>query len=790
MQDEIPILIHAPNSPEGIDRHPPAPAYARNSESRALDFENVMRSHISVPTPPPSAMPMATLEKPPQKMPRRIAPWVILVCIVALVILGAGATFAAYRMGYIQLPFLDPLFTPKDVLTHWSDDLTGMASGQTSLSFVLANEDATASAVTVGSVSDLPTDLLSSLPASVSLTGTLSSFIAKQPSGGTLPDSSTTFTGTYKANGMQFDVDADQRVASGSQYIFLRTIPYMGEGVNLDAIKNQWLTMPKSNETVSTSTSALSIAQFPNGLLEGDVARWSRSFFSVAVKEGYITLTKKEKSQERENATYDAYSLSYHPAQLDATVEKFLTDEATFCDTHSSCLLYDFGENKSTIRTELFNQFKQQTAVKAFFAEATSATHATLLVKRGGAGYKLEQEIFIAYPASIAKLASKQAHVKLTLSWDNLNAEPTVEVPSNALAFDDVDRLLEGYAADEWQFKKQADNISSIQSRLTVYAASHNGVYPAALSDLATTTIQEDNRNASATRSVQMAAVTIESLPQPTNGLHIAPTTEIPNDAYTSKAFSYTTSGTDYTISYTMQFPKQRDNGKISSLQLAQYVDGTNTADKYVVSREVQAKVDTDNDGLTGAQELEHHTNPLAADTDQDNFSDFEELQKGSDPLDSDSIPTVNAGDVSIDLTTGSANGGDLMNIAFPNPSSTVIVYVGERRAFIKTISSRSISIVVPGTKAELKPPTKKLVTVRVVDSGKTIVAGEYTFTGETRKDSDNDKLPDKEEIAIGTNPQSADSDGDSFDDYLEIESGHNPLVGNATDLPEENSSL
>lgn len=50
-------------------------------------------------------------------------------------------------------------------------------------------------------------------------------------------------------------------------------------------------------------------------------------------------------------------------------------------------------------------------------------------------------------------------------------------------------------------------------------------------------------------------------------------------------------------------------------------------------------------------------------------------------------------------------------------------------------------------------------------------------------KDNDDDALPNRLEIALGTNPNEADSDNDGFNDYVEIISGYNPLGNNKINI-------
>jgi hypothetical protein len=62
---------------------------------------------------------------------------------------------------------------------------------------------------------------------------------------------------------------------------------------------------------------------------------------------------------------------------------------------------------------------------------------------------------------------------------------------------------------------------------------------------------------------------------------------------------------------------------------------------RQAVGRTALDDPDTDNDGLTDAEEEYHGTDPFDPDSDGDGFTDAKEIAEGSDPLDSDSHPTV-----------------------------------------------------------------------------------------------------------------------------------------------------
>lgn len=57
---------------------------------------------------------------------------------------------------------------------------------------------------------------------------------------------------------------------------------------------------------------------------------------------------------------------------------------------------------------------------------------------------------------------------------------------------------------------------------------------------------------------------------------------------------------------------------------------------------------------------------------------------------------------------------------------------------------------------------------------------GLISIQGATGLDSDNDGLPDTEELRLGTNPHLADTDGDGYNDGVEVRLGTDPTSANS----------
>jgi len=178
----------------------------------------------------------------------------------------------------------------------------------------------------------------------------------------------------------------------------------------------------------------------------------------------------------------------------------------------------------------------------------------------------------------------------------DINAPVVIEKPEGAIEVKQAMRKVIHQTDEDIAFTEQRDIVSNLRSALTAYYSAHH-TYPSSLSEL----------------------MGVERFSQKV--------VNIPDDRFTGKPFVYTRSetGDSYQLSYMLVVPK--------AMQNLSHVEGMNTATPQDLSVEESAKLDLDNDGLTGGEEKMHHTDPHNKDSDFDGFTDKEEIEKGYDPL-------------------------------------------------------------------------------------------------------------------------------------------------------------
>lgn len=860
-----------------------------------------------------SQAPQEVLPPPPQqadlkKIPGRKKMWLIMGISIGVVVLGAGGIFAAYKQGYIDIPFLNPIFMDENVLENAVADVREIKSGNITFSFNAAVEPKTDQAVEASATStdgfgprdqakaaQMKSDLSqyrtglvlywddndgaypdsldevvpeylsqklnppsseftydykvgsdnqsfkltgtmtqgsdtyvyaideegiitdtfpksanasllddgflegieSMLPADFQVQASISAFSGKQE-GDELPDALVAMDGSYKAGGTTIEAAMEGRVKDGTTYFKIKTFPSFF-GFDLSALSDKWIKAPDDLSDTADTIPYIDSVSGVGGLIETEEAQamFQNVFLGFFEKE-FIKIGRKLPAEKIDGITYDKYEVEVKPENLTAAFKEMRRLQADYCKSH------ECQSDPSEVTDEELQEGVESMigGSDGMISKLLANGSYTLWRARDGKGYKLEATMALAFPDSSVKLSGKQLRLSVTFMIDHINEEPNVEVPDGAIAWDEAERIMGGYTEAEWKFEQQKNKIQSVRSALSSFEST-NDTYPGALSEIVRKDKDEDESNEVSSlpsTAVKLAQVTInEDLGAPLfdDFLYFANVSEDDLiDVYTNKQFVYAKTDDGYTLAYTMELPEESD--RISSYDLDDFIEGANTADRYVVSREAESARDSDNDGLNGALELLYETNPLSRDTDYDGYSDFDEVQAGTDPLDTtkhpnaplvntntstnantNTSPAVPSG--TLQPNSGGANGGEVVRIGFGTEAGVgvddVTVFFGSRRAYVLMTSTAYISVILPGSTEEVAVGSTKPVQVKVSVAGTETQIAQFSYIGEARVDGDSDGLPDEEELAIGTSKLEKDSDGDTYSDFDELNSGHNPLL-------------
>lgn len=197
--------------------------------------------------------------------------------------------------------------------------------------------------------------------------------------------------------------------------------------------------------------------------------------------------------------------------------------------------------------------------------------------------------------------------------------------------------------------------------------------------------------------------------------------------------------------------------------------DGQEVADGTIASGPASASAaDTDEDGLTNAQEIDHNLDPLVADSDHDGLCDGGRGAACRDP----SVPTGGRGEI-LDYHTNAYPGG-----ADSDADGLTDWQEASRAAAFSDVDKDGVNGLCDADSdgdrlldgADPNPDLNDT-------DGDTIPDGDEVERGTspTSRDTDHDGLDDNAELALGTDPTRADSEGDGLADGEEVRIGSDP---------------
>ena len=574
---------------------------SQQSAPQKLTLSKEAMEEIQIPIQ--KADPVEVSPPPPQKadltkIPGHKKLWIVFSVIFGVIVVGVGGVFAAHLSGIINVPIVDTILKRDivDVATLVAK-IADVQSAQSDVEITVAIEPETSAAKSIDN--EFLSGLAKFLPIDTKLALHVSSFMSSEAE---KPEGTLAVSGTYTSGGTSLSADIEARIVDGVTYIKANTLPSI-PSFSFSEFIGKWVELP----SVTDIEQQLDEFSLPVGVptdlpisTEGS-QQFLQDAVGAAQGTGFVTLSKRLSVEELDGIIYNTYALEFDATQTENFVTQFLKSQRDVCAEDSACLLSTLDGSDFSKQTDAdIAKIAQSTTTDPTFSPLVSLLTDTanfhVWIAQDGSAYRILFALLINGSSQADQLSGKQIRLEISSLVSHINEQPTVEKPHIDLTMDDIERITRGYSAGEWTIVQQKSRIQSIRDSL-------NAPYPETLTGVAAT-----------------------------SGL---------TDLYSNLPYPYTTDGTTYTLQYEIQKPAE--TATIGDL-LDEVVVGTNTADKYVLSREAESSRDTDADGMTGAQELAAGTDPFSADTDADGATDLEEVQAGTDPLNSESNPSIDIG--------------------------------------------------------------------------------------------------------------------------------------------------
>lgn len=295
-------------------------------------------------------------------------------------------------------------------------------------------------------------------------------------------------------------------------------------------------------------------------------------------------------------------------------------------------------------------------------------------------------------PGKVRKFQGRQIRVTFALSFDKINEKIVIPKPASAISMDEAMSIMTGKTLSSIQFNRQLRNIQYLRGSLSSYSYYTKMGYPQTLDELLQTrkSISEKIGKSSGSSSQKLIATNSSldfgesyySDDYYSKYLENTPfASYIPKDVYSNAAYTYRKVGDDYELVYEIKNKPVPSSGDFYNSypyydSYERVVEGMNTADSKILSREGKDLVDSDYDGLTDQEENSLSTDPYSKDTDNDSFYDGEEVKNGYNPLGSGKMNeppgTVTPEDINV-LSDSRAQTRDMKRMADIRQMATVL---------------------------------------------------------------------------------------------------------------------
>jgi len=544
-------------------------------------------------------MPPNTMSPGPNPPPPSKTPLIIAGVVAGVALIGGGIALAAWQ-GWI------PLFAQKPpTLEQVADAFQNIESARVKADVILKIEPREEGVEPISlpevdaedeSAAMVQALVTSFIPTSLDATTTITTAWQR----GDETDSETSIVGEWKTGGITANLDLAFKTVDGSVYTQVNSLPV--PLLDTSELEGSWIAFPKGMGGIETIFSY----QDPETQVFGkeETEETAETKVDVSIQEdirallreslltGALTIVSTDPEAEVNGRGAWHMTFSFDSDAFQSAVDTLCADAGASETTHA-------------LLTEEFCEPPSEDERKAMREASKNLTVETWIDKKTSTPLRFKIATKIAYDETVAKLADKQLRMSADLVLSDINQPFVIDAPSDTIKPKRAMQILSGQSAAETSFTDQTQMIDDLRSALAAYQTEHDS-YPATLNDLMGTA----------------------RFPSDESDVVV----NIPVDQYTGEPFPYAVVGDDYELVYQMEIPETSASFLIE-LQRDQYVNGTNTATSQYESREAEAAKDSDEDGLTDAQEEELGTNRFLDDTDGDGFTDKQEVDGGYDPL-------------------------------------------------------------------------------------------------------------------------------------------------------------
>ncbi len=500
-----------------------------------------------------------------------------LILLFLFILLGGGGIAYGYYSGIIPNLFSKPPYDQSQFLT----EIAGGAAKIETSSYLLSlnvhvenREGDAAPFVANSSPSISSSSVLTFLSLQSQLSQIPPNFVFDLSLGGSSQKTSAGINGkvvidsSASLGDLSVAAGAEMRKIGDKFYVMVNKFP--GLFGDISAIKQKWIKITPADVSQYGSAAAIFFNQtshLQTELNDQNIQLASRFklFLKIADQDHALQIIGSPVKEKIGNDVAYRYSLQFNRGALVQLYKDFMAaSRQQFGDQPNDAL---DQENIAMLQDSGFNSEADYLSKNVTM---------DLWATTAGIPEKFSYTLRLVPDATSGVMQNKQVKFTTTLALSDINVPVVIEEPQQALSVEDAFMAVSGMSKEEYLYTQQ-------------------------LTDVGLTRAMLDRENYTSTDGKKYPAV-LDS--------------NVPLDVYTQKPFVYTVSpdGKDYTLMYTLVLPAYKKGlvekapyySKVGKRYILNVVNGINTADSAVPSREavVQSKIDSDGDGIPDALEV------------------------------------------------------------------------------------------------------------------------------------------------------------------------------------------